>query len=706
MPLPMPVLDDLRFQKDLVDEARRRIIHYCPDWTDYNLSDPGITLIELFAWMTELIVYRLNRVPEKNYIKFMELLGIQLQPASSARGELTFRLSTPFPINPEDNTVAVVPQGTEVATRQTDEEQEITFTTDERLVIRPPRLTELRRTEEFHKNYLPRLGINEFYVFDRERPRPGDTFYLGFKEDEDISGHILQLTFECKETEAVGIRREDPPWVWECSLGSGQWAEVPLSRRPGEKDTTGGLNNALGSLVLYLPLSMKPDQVNGRDAYWVRCRLEQRNPEQRMYNESPRVINVTAHTLGATTRATHAVIVSGEILGQSKGDPGQVFHLRYTPILELREEEEMVEVEEKQDEEPVFVPWQRVPDFSTSRRYDRHFTLDPASGEVCFGSAVRQPDGTVRQYGRIPQAGHIIRFKQYRYGGGVVGNVPAERIQVLKSAIPYIDRVTNLSRAAGGRDQENLDEAKLRTRRELRAQLRAVTPEDYEDLARKASRAIARVKCNIPQGESTELPPGVVEILVVPAVADALKGGDLSKLHLDEGLIRLVRDHLDHYRLLTTTLQIREPNYLGLKVEAEIVAADTSRPEQVKARVIDCLKAFISPLTLTEDDEQQDEFLGSDWAGWPFGRNLYLAEIFSLIQRVPGVKHVLDVKLCSRLVVPGIESPLGVEEEAAGTGQEPEEINQKVVEVAPDTLLCSLKHEVKLVSLGGGNGRS
>ena len=79
MPLPEPILDDLRFQRDLVDEAKRRIIRYCPEWTDYNVSDPGVTLIELFAWMTEMITYRLNLVPEKNYIRFMDLLGVQLQ---------------------------------------------------------------------------------------------------------------------------------------------------------------------------------------------------------------------------------------------------------------------------------------------------------------------------------------------------------------------------------------------------------------------------------------------------------------------------------------------------------------------------------------------------------------------------------------------------------------------------------------------------
>ena len=95
MPLPVPNLDDLRFQRDLVDEARRRIVHYCPEWTEYNLSDPGITLIELFAWMTELIVYRLNRVPDKNYVEFLNLLGIQPQPASSARANACSSRASP-----------------------------------------------------------------------------------------------------------------------------------------------------------------------------------------------------------------------------------------------------------------------------------------------------------------------------------------------------------------------------------------------------------------------------------------------------------------------------------------------------------------------------------------------------------------------------------------------------------------------------------
>src|SRR5215475_10984669 len=101
MPLPTPVLDDRRFQ-DIVDEAKRLIPHFCPEWTDHNVSDPGVALIELFAWMTEMLLYRVNQVPEKNYVKFLELIGVRLEPPRSAHAPVTFYLSA---AQPEDVTV-------------------------------------------------------------------------------------------------------------------------------------------------------------------------------------------------------------------------------------------------------------------------------------------------------------------------------------------------------------------------------------------------------------------------------------------------------------------------------------------------------------------------------------------------------------------------------------------------------------------------
>lgn len=703
MPLPEPVLDDLRFQKDLVDEARRRIIRYCPEWTDYNLSDPGITLIELFAWMTELITYRLNRVPEKNFFKFMELIGIHLQPASSARTELTFWLSAPFPLSPEDTTAAIVPQGTEVSTISSEEEPEIVFTTDQRLTISPPNLTQVRRgVADFNKNYAPRMGLETFYAFSQPRPQEGDTFYLGFDENQDLSGHILQLTFQCEETQAVGIRREDPPLAWECSLGNGQWQEVSPSNRLNERDTTGGLNNPLGSLVLYLPLKMKADKVNNLNGYWLRCRFEPRRTEQGRYSESPRILRITAYSLGATVPATHAIFVYGEEVGLSKGEAGQLFKLRHAPVLSLMPGE-TVEVEDNLHGEVVYVPWQAVQDFANSSKYDRHFSVDTATGEIAFGPSVRQRDGLVIQYGRVPEAGRQIRFSQYRYGGGVIGNVPAGKLQTLRSAIPYIDRVANLIPARGGRDQESLSEAKMRVPQELRAQQRAVTADDYENLSKNASRSIARVKC-VAAGSGAKAPtPGTVELLVVPAVIASIETGDLARLNLDEHLKERLMAHLDRYRLLTTKVIVREPDYIGVKVRAEIVVSEYSQPDLVKQRVLDYLRQFISPLALSQPVPELVQFLGGNWEGWPFGRDLYVAELYTLIQLAPGVKHVLDVQLSQRQVVPaqeGLAPPESDETETETTAEQLlAALKGKSLKVPLDTVLCSLDHEIEIVEL-------
>jgi len=89
MSLPVPNLDD-RSWKQIVDEAVRLIPRYCPEWTNHNQSDPGVTLLELYAWMTEMVIYRLNKVPEKNFLTFLDLIGVRLKPPEPARVVLEF----------------------------------------------------------------------------------------------------------------------------------------------------------------------------------------------------------------------------------------------------------------------------------------------------------------------------------------------------------------------------------------------------------------------------------------------------------------------------------------------------------------------------------------------------------------------------------------------------------------------------------------
>lgn len=688
MTLSDPNLDDLRFQSDLVDEARKRIIRYCPEWTEYNLSDPGITLIELFAWMTELMVYRLNRVPEKNYIKFLEMLGLQRFPASSARTELTFWLSATIPFTPNDPQTITVPQGFEVRSASSDEE--ILFTTDRTLKIVPPLLTHVRTDSEFNKNHFSRLGLEIFHPFTQQAPREGNTFYLGFDPSNEIAGHLLQLVFECEPTEAVGIRREDPPWVWECLMSNGKWCETKPSSQDGEKDTTGGLNNENGGLVIYLPMNLKAESLYGLNAIWLRCRIEQRNALQGMYTESPRVKKIDAFSVGATTSAMHSIYIQQEFIGNSTGEPGQSFKLSHSPILSLQPDETL-EVEETRGGDSFFMPWKQVNDFSKSTRFDRHFVLNYADGVILFGPSVRQPDGTMIQYGRIPENGRSIRFSCYRYGGGARGNLPAGSLTSMTTSLAYISRVTNLVRAVGGRDQETMDELKLRAQRELQAQRRAVTAQDYEQFTLSCSRSVARAHC-LPPSDTASASSGMVSVLVVPAVADALQVGNLAALHMQDSLRSEINTYLDQYRLLTTILKVREPRYVGVKVKGRIIPQDFVSSVEVEKHVCAELQRYLTPLTMDSRPHLLQD--GEKWEGWQFGRDLFVAEVISLIQQVPSVKYVLDVEIFTRPVVP-------LEEKAMMDAVVPPSLTpvDKVLQIPDDTLLCSLDHEILILSI-------
>ena len=686
MTLPSPNLDDLRFQRDLVDEARKRIINYCPEWTEYNLSDPGITLIELFAWMTELMVYRLNRVPDKNYIKFLEMLGLQQKPAHSARTELTFWLSANLPLNTGDTQTVVVPEGFEVRSELSDED--VVFTTVRALEVFPPVLEHVRKEGTFNKNHLSRLGLEAFLPFDAQAPQSGDTFYLGFNAENDLSGHILKLDFQSEPTEAVGIRRDDPPWVWEFLDKNGNWHEVRPSKQEGEKDTTGGLNNEAGQLVFYLPLLASTGNVYGLNAFWLRCRLEQRNALQGMYTESPRVMSIVAHSMGAVVPAMHSVNINEEILGTSTGEPGQSFMLQNSPILTLQPDETL-EVEELRHGEEVFVPWTQVAEFSNSTIFDRHYVLNMATGEVLFGPSVRQPDGTVVQYGRVPENGRRLRFSRYRYGGGVTGNLPAGRLTTMGMSLAYISRVSNLIRASGGRDQETLDELKLRAQRELQAQRRAVTAQDYEQFTLGCSRAVARARC-LASNISTQA-TGTVSVLVVPSVSEALHAGSLASLRLTEELRAEIRKYLDQYRLLTTALSIGEPRYTGVQIKAKIVAQDFINPDDVMHQVKRELDRYLTPLPL--DDNAPLLQMEGKWEGWQFGRDLFPAEVISLIQQVPSVRYVMNVEVYARSVVP-------VEEQSIFDDAPPAPLTkvEGVLSISDDGLVCSLQHEITVIS--------
>lgn len=212
---------------------------------------------------------------------------------------------------------------------------------------------------------------------------------------------------------------------------------------------------------------------------------------------------------------------------------------------------------------------------------------------------MRQPDGTLKLYGAIPPRGANLIFHQYRTGGGAVGNVQAGILNTLKTAIPYVARVSNRRAAQGGLDAETLQAAMMRAPKLLRSRDRAVTESDFEFLARQAiPEAISRVKCLQPRpSEAGRVNPGQVYVLVIPRIADPDRYLAESELAPNDADVARLTDYLDERRLLTTRLNVRAPAYRWVAVKVQLRAAPGVAAGQVEADVLARLYHFLNPLT-------------------------------------------------------------------------------------------------------------
>ncbi|MCB7134954.1 putative baseplate assembly protein [Cellulosimicrobium marinum] len=643
--LPSPNLDDRRFQ-DLVDDAKRMVQARCPEWTDHNVSDPGVTLIETFAFMTDQLLYRLNRVPDRLYVAFLELLGITLHPATAATVDVVVRLTAPQP------EPVVVPAGTEVSTLRTERDDAVVFRTTRTLTVPPRHRTDLltRPAGGDTRRRTDAVTTGERFPAFAEAPAVGDVLLVGL--DDAAPSCVVALRFTC-DVQGVGVDPRRPPLVWEAWDGS-RWERCDV-----DSDGTGGLNRA-GDVVLHVPASHVASVEDGLRAGWLRCRVVEPEEGARPYSAPPVVQDVEAFTVGGTVEAVHAEAVTDEVLGTSEGVPGQTFVLAHHPVV-AGDEPMVLEVATGDGWER----WTETTSFAGAAPQDTVFTVDRATGELHLPPAVRDADGSLVLHGAVPPAGALLRVPGYRVGGGPTGNVAAGAIRVLRGTIGFVDRVENRRAGHGGVAAESVDEARVRGPLALRTRDRAVTAEDYEQLTRSVAPGLARVRC-VADPDAAE----GVRVLVVPAAAADDDGRRrFEDLVPDADVVARVVDHLEPRRTLGARVVVGPPRYQGVTVVARVTARTRSRRPAVEAAALRALYAYVDPLGG-----------GLDGRGWPFGRAVQAGEVFAVLQRVDGVDTIEDVKLFAA-------DPL--------TGDRGEPVQR--VPVDPDALAFSYRHQVRVV---------
>jgi hypothetical protein len=414
--------------------------------------------------------------------------------------------------------------------------------------------------------------------------------------------------------------------TWEYWNGE-SWAALVVS------DETNNLTGS-GTIEFLAPPDFAPHAEFGGNAWWLRVRWDGGH-----YDTDPRIDRVLLNT----TMAAQTVTVSGETLGSSDGSANQLFRTTRTPVLvgqrlTVREPEmpsgdelnmlrdvsgpdAVVAVPVGADKAAeIWVTWQEVTDFYASDTRSRHYVLDHVTGEISFG------DG---QNGMVPPLGPAnIRLASYQTGGGARGNRPSGSIVQLKTTVPYIDKVMNAVEASGGADAESIAELTARAPLEIRHRHRAVTSEDYEDLAHLASADVTRALCvpnrDLAADPLDQTPPvlGNVSLIIVPNSADSMPRPSVE-------LVRRVQQFIADSCPVTASVKVVGPLYVRADVQTEIGLASLDDAGTVAAKVQNALAGFLHPLTG-----------GPEGNGWAFGREPHRSDIYAVIERIPEVDHV------------------------------------------------------------------
>jgi predicted phage baseplate assembly protein len=654
MALETPNLDSRTFD-DLVAEARRRIVRYTPEWTDLNPSDPGMTLVELFAWLTEIMLFELNRVPDLTYVKFLELLDFRQAPATPAVAELTF--------TPDQTAGAVlVPARSQLAATGPDGAPLI-FETEQPVALVGHRLTDV--VVDDGSVFVPVSDANsgEGTVFRPLGwiPQPGNALYLGFTPPQPNAPGVFPAQLRLLVTlptaalagtpQQAGKTRSQPlppvRLIWEYlpRQDAANWRRLNVFADDSAAFTRQGYLTVAG------PAEIAPTRAADVEEprYWIRARLaDGRYPA----GHEPQIDGITANT----TTARHLATVREELLGIAEGHPDERFELRRSPVaprsvrLEVR------------DDSPTggITRWAEVADFLASTPEDKHFTVDDTSGTVTFGDGRR---------GLVPPAGAEIVVVEYRYGGGAAGNVPAGAIDTPLSALPGVESVTNTRPAVGGDERQTLDDLKRAAPALLRHQQRAVTAADYAELAKQVGGVADAIALPLNHPEH----PGVrvAGSVTVVVVADTDDDPPVPTGGLIEGVCR----HLEQYRLIATELYVRGPTFVDVAVRARVTADPYAAADGVALAADRALRGFIAPLHRDPDGTRHADFADQ----------FRPTELYGVLLDVPDVLSVTSLEI----TVDG----------------RPHDDPRQPVDLPPGALLRSGAHRVDVVPDSGGTAR-
>lgn len=418
--LPLPELDDRSF-KEIVDESKKAIPKLSPQWTDENYHDPGVTFIELFAWLAEMQQYYLNRIPIKNELKFLKLMGSRPDDAAPAKADVSFAGVTKE---------LYLPAGTRLSASGQP------FETVESLLLITARIEKIivfSESDSIDCTSSDSYQGVSYYAFGREAKK-GNRLYIGFDRELPL-GQSLSLTIKLYEGYPVPIGAAEcddaefvPPAKVSWKYYGNDLADTDAA--PGWlslqvlRDETAQLSRD-GRIVFQLPTSMQPVKIhpaNDKSRFWVCCVVEEEG-----YELPPRLDRILLNTVSAVQRETLSEVISFS----SSGQPGMIFEADgYLPLYGACE----IQV---RNEEGGWRYWKAAEDLSVLDRNDLCYCLELNITEkkvtIKFGSGV---NGSIPPKGRdnIRLIAYLPSFAGKQFVGRSNG-LPGQTFNTFISAV-------------------------------------------------------------------------------------------------------------------------------------------------------------------------------------------------------------------------------------------------------------------------------
>lgn len=655
--LPLENLDKKSF-KEILKESRKNIHRFSSEWTDENYHDPGITLLEMFSWLTEMQRYYLNRVTDKNNYEFLKIYGIELEKQTLGSTYVTFE---------GINSNKILPKGMKLLA------EDQVFETTNILNLTSNKIEKLITTasdQEVDNTYVSSHKGIYFYPFG-EVLEKGNKLYIGFKE-KFHKNQIVEMVFnvfssypvELNGTNLYNYGTKTKCYTYTVDKA---WEKINLIN----DDTQLFSKTGAVSLIMDKDMEKKAIDMSCTSYYWIMLEVEEFGA-----HVSPRIDNIMLNTtrvinkntlcrvktiedkvekiklkeyldIYGTTILQHEIdgwwydidkdyykktylkekgiaeinfyddydkirIISYDelfkdtrIIGYSDGLANQ--QIPFKSYLAIPRELKL-QVGQLTQEGMKWLDFNYVDSLTTAGPYDNVFTLNTNNEKLIFG------DG---ENGAIPPAGRDnIRIVELTFSDKERGNVKEGEI---KEFVREVDefrniRVRNIKHATGGSSPMTIRQGKKAVIDDYKKIYRAVSIKDYESLVMEMPGIRIAKACAVPSDGNT------VSIIVVPYT-------ETKNPLPDERLLHIVEEYLDEYRLITTNVVAQKPSYVEVFVKCVISTENNNKFNKIEFEKK--INNYLSPIVAGKIDNN-----------YKIGSPVYKSEILRIINEFEGVKYV------------------------------------------------------------------